>query len=58
MSLFYSNSLGGRVVFFAIPRESVEAVTQLNCFLPPTFVHFPMPTLAHFLNVVLFFNMI
>ena len=63
MSLFYSNQLGGRVVFFTILCESVDTVTQLNCFkflwiLPPTFAQFPMPTLAHFLNVVFSFNMI
>ena len=63
MSLFYSSPQGGRVGFFAILCESIDVVTWLNCFefsriFPPTFVQFPPPTLAHFLNVVYFFNMI
>ena len=63
MSLFYSNPQGGRAGFFAIPCESVGAVTRLNClifvdFCHQLFAHFPLPTLAHFLNVVFFFNMI
>ena len=41
----------------------VDAVTRLNClifvnFCHQLFAHFPLPTLAHFLNVVYFFNMI
>ena len=32
MSLFYSNPLGGRVGIFTILCESVDVVTQLNCF--------------------------
>ena len=63
MSLFYSNPLGGWAGFFAVPCKSVDAVTRLNClifvdFCRQLFAHFPLPTLAHFLNVVYFFNMI
>ena len=63
MSLFYSNPQGGRAGFFAIPCESVVAVTRLNCLIFVDFAanflaRFPLPTLAHFLNVVYFFNMI
>ena len=63
MSLFYANPLGGRVGFFAIPLESVDAVTWLNCFefswiLLPTFCTFSPANVGAFLNVVFFFNMI
>ena len=63
MSLFYSNPQGGRAGFFAIPCESVDAPTRLNCFIfvdffHQTFAHFLQLTLAHFLNVVYFFNTI
>ena len=63
MSLFYSNPLGGRARFFAIPCESVDAVTQLNClifvdFCRQLFAHFLQPALANFFNFVYFFNRI
>ena len=60
MSLFYSNPPCGRASNFTIPCESVDAswIVLIMVDLPPTFAHFPPPTLAHFLDVVFFFNMI
>ena len=60
-SIIYSNPLGGLVGIFMIPCESVDALTQLNCFnfrgfCSQDFAHLPPPTLAHFLDVIFFFN--
>ena len=57
MSLFYSNPLGGRAVIFTILFESIDSVTELfmfGGFCRQHFVHFPPPTLAHFLDVRIF----
>ena len=54
---------GGYFLYFYDLCESVDTVTQLNCFDFGRFcrqllAHFLPPLLAHFLDVVLFFNMI
>ena len=53
----------GIFYIFMILCESVDTMTQLNCldfgrFCRQLLAHFLLPTLAHFLDVVLFFNMI
>ena len=63
MSLFYSNPPGGRASIFTILFESVNAVTQLNCFdfggFAANFLHiYPANIGTFFLNVVFFFIMI
>ena len=64
MSLFYSNPLGGRVGFFlqfcASPMTPwLDWIVLIFMDFAANFlVHFPLPTLAHFLIVVYFFNMI
>ena len=52
MSLFFSNPLGGRVGFFAIPCKSVDAMTRLNSYeiswiLPATFCAFSNANVMH-----------
>ena len=64
MSLFYSNPLGGRDGFFSQFRASPLTswlswiILSFWGFYCQLFARFPPPTLAHFLNIVYFFNMI
>ena len=64
MSLFYSNPLGGRDGFFLNSvrvrwhRNSAELFWIFEDFTANFLRDFPPPTLAHFLNIVYFFNMI
>ena len=63
MSLFYSNPLGGRVGFFQFCASPLTPwlgwiVLKFRGFCRQLFAHFLQPALAHFLNVVYFFNMI
>ena len=63
MSLFYSNPLGGRVGFFQFCASPLMPwlgwiVLKFRGFCRQLFAHFLQPALAHFLNVVYFFNII
>ena len=66
MSLCYSNPPGGRPSIFTMLCESVDPVTQLNCFdfsgFAANFLCISPPPkkkkLTHFLDVIFFFNMI